>query len=108
MLLLFIIDIIIAAGAASLDLFHHASCWITLTVSEVVDTENQIKPSLPSLIDRPNFTSALFPGDEWTLLVLFFFFSVSEGVPYSAGNTAGFSDVAQEDFKVGCPSWHHQ
>ena len=25
-------------------------------------------------------------------------------VPYNAGNTAGFSNVAQEHFKVGCPS----
>ena len=64
MLLLFIIDIIIAAGAVSLDLLHNASLWITLTVSEVVGTDNQVKSSLPSLLDRRNFTSALFPGDE--------------------------------------------
>ena len=67
-----------------------AFLWITLTVSKVVGTEDQVKPSLPSLLDPPNFTFTLFPGEEpyW----FFFLFQCVGRVSYSAGITAGFSD----------------
>ena len=51
----------------------------------------------------PTFvTSALFLGEE--PICFFFLFRGDRRVSYNAGNTAGFSNVAQENFKVGCPS----
>ena len=38
-------------GAVSLDVLHNASLRITLTVPEVVDTENWVTSSLPFLLD---------------------------------------------------------
>ena len=37
-----------------------------------------------------------------------FRFCVDERVSYNAGNTADFSNVAREHFKVECPSFHLQ
>ena len=45
--------------------------------------------------------TASFPGEEPYRFL--FFWGVGK-VPYNPGNTAGFSDVAQKHFNVGCPS----
>ena len=42
---------------------------------------------------------------RWGTCTLLFSFGVTEEFPtYNAGNTAGFSHVVEEHFKVGCPS----
>ena len=41
------------------------------------------------------------PGEE---PIRFFSLWGDRRVPYNAGNTAEFSDIAQEHFKVECPS----
>ena len=40
-------------------------------------------------------------------LYVFFLFCGDGRVPYNAGNTTGFSNVGQENFKIGCFSYHY-
>ena len=43
-------------GAVNLDALHNVSLRITLTVSEVVDTENWVTSNLPFLLDPSSIT----------------------------------------------------
>ena len=64
----------------------------------------QITPVNQTLETSPIFfTFAFFPAEE---PIRFFLFWGEGRVPYNAGNTARFANVAHEhfDFKVGCPS----
>ena len=47
--LLLIGQVLRLPGAVSPDVLHNASLWITLTVPEVVGTENWVTTSLPFL-----------------------------------------------------------
>ena len=46
------------------------------------------------------FYFRVFPGEE---LIPLFLVRVGVRVPYNAGNTVWFSNVAQEHFKIECP-----